>query len=328
MEQQGECSSKFRPYDTTSTGGRFLRQESGFRNWITRDGSPGPTGEGDFKAERDRYHLYVSLACPWAHRTLIFRKLKGLESMISVAAVNAWMGAEGWSFDPGRGVIADEVNQARYLYQIYEMADPDYGGRITVPVLWDKQRRTIVSNESAEIIRMFNAAFDDLGATPVDYYPVALREEIDALNAMIYENLNNGVYRAGFASTQDAYEEAARDVFAVLEQLEQRLEKRRYLTGERITEADWRLFPTLVRFDAVYFGHFKCNRKRLVDYPNLWAYTRDLYQQPGIADSVDLDYIKAHYYGSHESINPTRIVPIGPDIDFHSAHGRGSPGTD
>ena len=308
--------------DTESTGGRFVRQDSSFRNWITPDGSPGPSGQGGFAAEPDRYHLYISAACPWAHRTLIFRKLKGLEKMISLSAVNSYMGPEGWSFDPGPGVIADEINHARYIMEIYKKADPDYPDRATVPVLWDKKQATIVSNESAEIIRMFNSAFDQLGAVEVDFYPEPLRKEIDELNAIIYSKVNNGVYLAGFATTQEAYEEAARDVFAALDELETRLNKQRFLTGNQITEADWRLFTTLVRFDAVYHGHFKCNWKRLMDYPNLWGYTRDLYQHPGIAETVDIDYIKTHYYGSHETVNPTRIIPIGPLLDFTTPHGR------
>ena len=309
-------------YNTVSTGGRFVRQESGFRHWITPDGAPGPSGQGGFAAEPGRYHLYISPACPWAHRTLIFRKLKGLEEMISLSSVNSYLGAEGWTFDPGPGVIADEINHARYLMEIYKLADPDYSDRATVPVLWDKKQHTIVSNESAEIIRMFNSAFDHLGATDIDFYPEVLRKEIDELNAVIYPNVNNGVYRAGFATTQEAYEEAVHDVFDTLEKLEKRLNEQRYLTGNRITEADWRLFTTLVRFDPVYHGHFKCNWKRLVDYSNLWAYTRDLYQCPGIAETVDIDHIKAHYYGSHETLNPTGIIPVGPLLDFAAPHGR------
>ena len=309
-------------YDTAASGGRFVRQESCFRNWITPDGSPGPAGRGGFVAEPDRYHLYISAACPWAHRTLIYRKLKGLEGMISYSAVNAYLGNEGWSFDPGDGVIADNINHARYLMEIYKLADPSYADRATVPVLWDKKQKTIVSNESAEIIRMFNSVFDHLGATDHDFYPASLRNEIDELNNVIYDNVNNGVYRAGFATIQQAYEEAARDIFNTLEQLENRLGRQRYLTGDRITEADWRLFPTLVRFDPVYHGHFKCNWKRLVDYPNLWGYTRDLYQYPGIAETVNIEHIKAHYYGSHETLNPSGIIPIGPQIDFTKPHGR------
>ncbi|MFQ5660875.1 MAG: glutathione S-transferase family protein [Gammaproteobacteria bacterium] len=317
---EGQWHSEW--YDTESTGGRFVRQESQFRNWITADGSPGPSGSGGFKAEADRYHLYVSLACPWAHRTLILRKLKGLEAFISLSVVNAFMGSQGWTFEPGHGVIPDCVNHVAYLHQIYTMADANYSGRVTVPTLWDKQKQTIVSNESSEIIRMFNSAFNHLGVPDTDFYPPELRAEIDELNAFIYPNINNGVYRAGFATTQEAYEEAFWDLFNALDTLEERLASRRYLTGDQITEADWRLFPTLVRFDPVYVGHFKCNKKRIVDYPNLWGYVRDLYQVPGIAGTVDIAYNKQHYYGSHETVNPTRIVPVGPDIDFTTPHGR------
>lgn len=309
-------------YDTKSTGGRFKRKASSFRNWITRDGSPGPSGTGGFKAEANRYHLYISHACPWAHRTMIFRKLKGLEEMISVSVVNAFMGDKGWTFEEGEGVVPDPIHQANRLSEVYVAADPQYTGRVTVPILWDRQTNTIVSNESSEIIRMFNSAFDDLGATQVDFYPAELASEIDELNDYIYPNINNGVYRAGFATTQEAYEEAVHDVFKALDSLEERLANQRYLTGNAITEADWRLFTTLLRFDAVYVGHFKCNRKRIRDYPNLWGYLRDLYQTPGIASTVHLGYIKEHYYGSHESINPTRVVPVGPDIDFSTPHHR------
>jgi putative glutathione S-transferase len=309
-------------YDTNSTNGRFVREASSFRNWVTRDGRAGPTGTGGFRAEPGRYHLYVSLACPWAHRTLIFRKIKGLEDIISISVVNAFMGNEGWTFAEGDEVIPDTVNHKTHLHQIYTLAQPDYTGRVTVPVLWDKNLEIIVNNESAEIIRMFNSAFDDVGARPADYYPEALRSDIDALNDIIYPNINNGVYRAGFATTQEVYDEAVSDVFDILDQFEERLAGRRYLTGRKITEADWRLFTTLVRFDAVYVGHFKCNRRRIVDYPNLWGYVRDLYQQPGIADTVKLEHIKQHYYRSHESINPTRIVPAGPIIDFMQPSGR------
>jgi len=309
-------------YDTKKTGGRFVRQASAFRNWVTGDGAPGPSGEGGFEAEAGRYHLYVSLACPWAHRTLIFRALKGLEDIVSLSVVNPLMLDEGWTFEPGDGVIPDGVNGARYLREIYIKADPHYTGRVSVPVLWDKRQGTIVSNESSEIIRMFNAAFDGVGASGPDFYPEALRGEIDALNETIYERVNNGVYRAGFATSQEAYDEAVHALFAELDALEARLSKQRYLAGTRLTEADWRLFTTLVRFDAVYAGHFKCNLRRLADYPSLWAWTRELYQLPGIAGTVDLGHIKAHYYGSHRRINPTGIVPAGPDIDFAAPHGR------
>jgi putative glutathione S-transferase len=310
-------------YDTEASKGRFVRSESQFRNWVTRDGAPGPSGQGGFEAEPGRYHLYVSFACPWAHRALILRKLKGLEPLIGISAVNTYMAEQGWTFDPGPGVIPDSVNGVSRLYELYTIADPAYSGRATVPVLWDKHRRTIVSNESAEIVRMLNSAFDEVGGNDgLDFYPQALRSEIDELNAFIYPNINNGVYKAGFATTQEAYEEAAFAVFEALDGIERRLGARRYLTGDRITEADWRLFTTLVRFDAVYYGHFKCNRRRIVDYPNLWGYVRDLYQVEGVAETVKLPLIKAHYYGSHKTINPHLIVPIGPDIDFAAPHGR------
>ena len=309
-------------YDTEASKGRFVRSEAQFRNWITADGSAGPSGKAGFKAEPGRYHLYISRACPWAHRTMIFRKLKGLEDMIPISAVNSYMGAEGWTFEPGPGVIPDPINHAQRIYEVYLAADPHYSGRATVPIVWDKQQHTIVSNESKEIIRMFNSAFDGVGAVGPDYYPKAHREEIDELNEVIYDTVNNGVYKAGFATTQEAYEEAARAVFSTLDMLEERLSSRRYLIGSEITEADWRLFPTLVRFDPVYYGHFKCNVRRIRDYPNLWGYVRDLYQQPGVAETVDIDYCKRHYYGSHESINPHLIVPIGPEIDYSTPHDR------
>lgn len=310
-------------YDTKASQGRFVRSESQFRNWLTADGSAGPTGRGGFRAERDRYHLYVSFACPWAHRTLIYRKLKGLEEFLPLSVVNTYMGRDGWTFEPGPGVVPDSLYGVRTLYELYTIADPAYSGRVTVPVLWDKRERTIVSNESSEIIRMLNGAFDGLGATPVDFYPQPLRAQIDELNAFIYPNVNNGVYRTGFATTQQAYDEAFDQLFAALDTLEERLAARRYLTGPTITEADIRLFPTLVRFDSVYVGHFKCNERRIVDYPNLWGYTRDLYQTPGVADTVHLDLVKAHYYGSHANLNPTGIIPRGPKIDFTQPHGRG-----
>ena len=309
-------------YDTETTGGHFVRQESQFRNWITTDGSPGPSGTGGFKAEPGRYHLYVSLACPWAHRTLILRKLKGLEDMISISVVNAFMGSDGWTFEPDPGVISDSVNHVTYMHQIYTLAKADFSGRVTVPVLWDKKNHTIVSNESSEIIRMFNRAFDQHGAHDGDYYPPQLKTQIDELNDFIYPNVNNGVYRTSFATTQEAYEVAVVDLFNALNILENRLAKQRYLTGDRITEADWRLFTTLLRFDPVYVGHFKCNKKRLKDYPALWGYVCDLYQVPGVLDTVDMTHIKNHYYRSHPSINPTGIVPVGPDIDYSNPHGR------
>jgi len=309
-------------YDTAKTGGRFERQRSSFRNWITADGQAGPTGDGGFAAEPDRYHLYVSLACPWAHRTLIFRKLKRLEALLPVSVVHWHMAEHGWTFAPGEGVIADPLQHADYLYEIYLAADPNYTGRVTVPVLWDRQRQTIVSNESSEIIRMFNSAFDRVGAAAGDYYPASLREQIDAVNERVYDGVNDGVYKAGFATSQAAYDAAVEQLFETLDWLDDRLSRQRYLVGDRITEADWRLFTTLVRFDAVYVGHFKCNRRRIVDYPNLWPYTRDLYQVPGIAGTVNFQHIKSHYYRSHRSINPSGIVPVGPDIDFSAPPAR------
>jgi putative glutathione S-transferase len=308
-------------YDTKSTGGKFVRANSKFRNWITADGANAPSGEA-FKAEIGRYHLYVSYACPWAHRTLIARKLKGLEDMIGVSVVNHFMGAQGWTFHEGDGVIPDPVLDAEFLHELYTAADLRFSGRVTVPVLWDKKTGTIVSNESSEIIRMFNSAFDHLGAKPGDFYPEALRDEIDEVNERVYHTVNNGVYKCGFATTQQAYEEALVALFDTLNWLEERLSNQRYLVGSQITEADWRLFTTLVRFDAVYVGHFKTNLRRIVDYPNLWAYTRELFQVPGVRGTVNMHHIKQHYYGSHESINPTRIVPMGPVIDFNEPHGR------
>ncbi len=309
-------------YDTKESGGRFVRSDSRFRNWVTADGSPGPTGEGGFKAEPGRYHLYVSLACPWAHRTLIFRQLKGLERLIDVSVVHWHMADHGWTFETDEAATGDRLFGAEYLHEVYTRADPTYTGRVTVPVLFDKERRTIVSNESAEIIRMMNTAFDDVGATPCDYCPARLRPEIDRVNARVYDTVNNGVYKAGFATTQDAYEEAVTALFASLDWLDDRLARQRYLAGDRVTEADWRLFTTLVRFDPVYVGHFKCNVRRLVDYPNLWAYARELYQWSGVAGTVNMAHIKQHYYGSHGTINPTGIVPMGPVIDFEAPHGR------
>lgn len=309
-------------YDTKKSGGRFERSESSFRNWVTADGAPGPSGEGGFQAEPGRYHLYVSLACPWAHRTLILRKLKRLEDVISVSVVHWHMGENGWEFREDPQTTPDTVNGARYLYEVYTKAKADYTGRVTVPVLWDKQRATIVSNESAEIIRMLNSAFDAWGDAALDFYPQALRAEIDAINARVYDAVNNGVYKAGFATTQAAYEQAYDALFDTLEDIEARLGRQRYLAGSRLSEADWRLFTTLVRFDPVYVGHFKCNKRRLVDFPNLWAFTRELYQVPGVAETVSLLHIKRHYYGSHKMINPTGIVPKGPAIDYTAPHGR------
>ena len=309
-------------YDTDATQGRFVRTEAQYRNWITADGSAGPTGDGGFQAEAGRYHLYVSLACPWAHRTLIFRALKGLEDMISVSVVNPLMREHGWTFDPDAGVIADPLNDADYMHQVYTANDPDYSGRVTVPVLWDKQQQRIVNNESAEIIRMLNSAFDSIGAKPGDYYPEALRTQIDEINERVYDRINNGVYKAGFATTTEAYEQAFWPLFDMLDELEQRLADQRYLLGDVLTEADWRLFTTLIRFDPVYHGHFKCNLKRIEDYPNLSGYVRELYQWPGVAATVNMQHIKDHYYRSHATINPTGIVPAGPLLELDRPHGR------
>lgn len=309
-------------YDTASSGGRFVRSDAQFRNWITPDGSAGPTGTGGFRAEPGRYHLYVSLACPWANRTLILRTLKGLEQMISVSVVNPYMGEQGWTFEPGPGVVPDPVGQAEYLYSIYQRAQPGYSGRVTVPVLWDLHQNTIVSNESSDIIRMLNSAFDGICASEGDYAPVDLLPQIDTINAEIYDAVNNGVYKVGFATEQSVYEQEVGKLFAYLDDLEIKLGRQRYLLGERITEADWRLFTTLIRFDAVYHGHFKCNVKRLVDYENLWSYTRELYQWAGIAATVNFDHIKQHYYRSHPTINPNRIVPSGPNLDLHQPSSR------
>jgi len=304
-------------YDTAKTGGKFVRSQAGFRNWLTPDGQPGPSGEGNFAAEAGRYHLYVSLACPWAHRTLIFRKLKELEDLVSVSVVSPKMPDEtGWSFARAEGSTGDTLLGKDFLWQVYTEAEPHYSGRVTVPVLWDKQRNTIVSNESAEIIRMFNSAFNELTGNSDDYYPEPLRARIDEINARVYDDINNGVYKAGFATTQAAYEEAAEKLFAALDWVEAILGETPYLTGADITEADWRLFTTLVRFDAVYFGHFKCNRRRIADYPNLSHYLKALYEVPGVKGTVDIDHIKTHYYWSHITINPHRIVPIGPDLPF------------
>ncbi|MFB0941781.1 MAG: glutathione S-transferase family protein [Paracoccaceae bacterium] len=309
-------------YDTESSGGHFVRKAPQFRSWVTVDGTAGPSGDGGFKAESGRYHLYVSLACPWAHRTLIFRALKELEQMISVSVVHWYMAEDGWTFAAGDGVLPDTVNDAQLMHEVYTKAMSDYSGRVTVPVLWDKQTKTIVSNESSEIIRMFNSAFDGIGAKAGDYYPPDMRSETDSLNERIYATVNNGVYQCGFATTQAAYQEAVTPLFDTLDWLEDRLRSKRYLTGDQITEADWRLFTTLIRFDAVYVGHFKCNIRRIADYPNLSEYLRDLYQQPGIAKTVNMEHIKRHYYESHETINPSRVVPQGPVIDFTVPHDR------
>ena len=311
-------------YDTSKTGGTFERTTAGFRNWVTADGSAGPSGEAGFKAESGRYHLYVSLACPWAHRTLIFRALKGLTEHIGISVVHPDMLKDGWTFATDYpGATGDRLFGLPFLRDIYTRTDPEVSGRVTVPILYDTQRGTIVSNESSEIIRMLNSAFDDLTGNRDDYWPADLRDGIEAVNARIYDTLNNGVYKAGFATTQAAYEAGVIPLFETLDWLEARLSQNRYLMGERLTEADWRLFPTLVRFDSVYHLHFKCNRKRIVDYPNLWAYTRELYQVPGVAQTVNLDHIVRHYHYSHDTINPYRIIPINPVLDFLAPHGRG-----
>ena len=309
-------------YDTGKTKGEFVRQEAKFRNWITADGSPGPSGTGGYKAEANRYHLYVSLACPWAHRTVIFRKLKGLEDMIGLTIVHPHMLDNGWELRDDNGNSVDPLHGHRFMHQVYTSVVPDMTGRVTVPVLWDAQTNTIVSNESSEIIRMFNSAFNHLTGNRDDYYPADLQGEIDALNERVYHTVNNGVYRAGFATTQDAYETAFADLFDSLDWLDERLSQRRYLLGDRLTEADWRLFTTLIRFDAVYHGHFKTNKKRIEDYEHLSAYLRDLYQHPGVKETVDFWHIKEHYYVSQRTINPTQVVPAGPELDYDRPHGR------
>ncbi len=314
--------------DTKSTGGKFVRQDSVWRSWVTPDGAPGPSGEGGFPAVSGRYHLYVSYACPWAHRTLIMRALKRLEPHIGVSIVHPDMLEDGWTFEetdagPGWGRTGDALMGKRFLREVYLEADPKASGRVTVPVLWDTERRTIVSNESAEIIRMLNSAFDALpGVAPGDCWPEELREAIEPVNARIYDTVNNGVYKSGFATTQEAYEDAVHPLFDSLSWLEDRLASNRWLMGERLTEADIRLFTTMVRFDPVYVGHFKCNIRRLVDHPNLWAWTRELFQRPEIRATVNLDHIRRHYHYSHESINPHRIIPAGPVIDWDEPHGR------
>lgn len=302
-------------YDTDNSRGKFRRQDSRFRDWLTPNGEAGPNGKPGFKAEKGRYHLYVSLACPWAHRTLIFRQLKHLQDYIDVTVVEPIMLENGWEMN-------DPLYGLDFLYQLYLKADDSYEGRVTVPVLWDKQTQTIVSNESSEIIRMFNTAFNALTGIATDYYPQDLHETIDNLNARIYDTINNGVYRAGFATTQQAYEEAFHNVFNSLDWVEGLLTQQRYLTGDQLTEADWRLFTTLIRFDAVYFGHFKTNRQLLADYPTMSGYVRELYQMPGIAQTVNFEQIKTHYYASHLMINPTGIIPVGPAYDFNAPHDR------
>jgi len=308
--QEGEVAA-------TNASGQFVRKEAQFRNWITPDGAAGPTGRGGFAAESGRYHLYVSLACPWASRTLILRAWKGLEKHIDVSVTHWRMGKQGWTFEPGEGVVPDPLHGVHYVHELYSRSDPHYTGKVSVPVLWDKRTHSLVNNESAEVIRMFNSAFDRIGATPGDYYPERLRGEIDAINQRVYETVNDGVYRSGFAKTQEAYEAAVVPLFETLDWLEQKLARSRFLVGNEPTEADVRLFTTLVRFDSVYHGHFKCNLRRLVDYPNLWAYTRDLYQWPGVAATVDFGHIKRHYYVSHTSLNPRQIVPLGPVLDWN-----------
>lgn len=311
-------------YDTKSTDGAFKRSAAKFRNWITPDGTAGPSGEAGFKAESGRYHLYVSYACPWAHRTLIFRALKGLEDHISVSVVHPDMLGEGWTFDDDfDGATGDTLFGTPFARDIYIRANPTFTGRVTVPILWDKSQNTIVSNESSEIIRMFNSAFDGITGNTDDFWPEDRRDQIEALNDRIYDTFNNGVYKAGFATTQAAYDAAIVPLFDTLDWVEGILSKKRFLTGNQITEADWRLFTTLVRFDPVYHQHFKCNRKRIVDYPNLWAYTRELYQIPGVAGTVNFDHIVRHYHYSHDTINPNRIIPINPVLDFDAPHGRG-----
>ncbi|MFT6022141.1 MAG: putative glutathione S-transferase [Ascidiaceihabitans sp.] len=310
-------------YDTKSSGGKFERAAAKFRNWITADGSAGPSGSDGFKAQSGRYHLYVSHACPWAHRALIFRALKALTDHIDVSVVHPDMLTDGWTFETDdHGATGDTLFNLPFARDIYTKADPEFSGRVTVPILWDKQRETIVSNESSEIIRMFNSAFDAVTGNTVDYRPNDLRAGIEKVNERIYNTLNNGVYRCGFATTQAAYDEAVGPLFDTLNWLEDRLRTRRYLMGDTLTEADWRLFTTLVRFDPVYHLHFKCNQKRIVDYPNLWAYTRELFQMNGVAATVNMDHIVRHYHYSHDSINPHRIIPINPSIDFLEPHGR------
>ncbi len=310
-------------YDTKKSGGKFQRSEAQFRNWITADGSAGPSGSDGFAAESGRYHLYVSLACPWAHRTMIFRAIKGLTPHISISVVHPDMLSDGWTFETGfEGATGDTLHGVSFARDLYTRADAAYSGRVTVPILWDRQRDTIVSNESADIIRMFNGAFDEITGNRDDYYPQPLRPEIDSVNARIYDTLNNGVYKSGFATTQEAYDAAVYPLFDTLDWIEDRLSQARYLVGNQITEADWRLFTTLIRFDPVYHLHFKCNRRRIVDYPNMWAYTRELFQRPGVAETVSLPHIVRHYHFSHDTINPHRIIPVNPTLDYTEPHGR------
>jgi len=311
-------------YDTKSTGGAFKRSAAQFRNWLTADGSSGPSGKGGFKAEPGRYHLYVSHACPWAHRTLILRELKGLSGLISVSVVHPDMLDKGWTFETdAHGATGDTLYGLDFAHQVYTKADPTYSGRVTVPILWDKDQGTVVSNESSEIIRMFNSAFNGITGNTDDYWPETMREEIEEVNARIYSDVNNGVYKSGFATSQEAYDAAVHPLFDTLDWLEDRLSANRYLMGDRLTEADWRLFTTLIRFDPVYHLHFKCNLRRLIDYPNLWAYTRELYQWPSVAETLNLNHIVRHYHYSHDSINPNRIIPVNPVLDYMEPHGRG-----
>lgn len=306
-------------YDTKSTGGKFVRSESQFRHWISKDGSAGASGKSGFKAESGRYHLYASYACPWAHRVLIYRSLKGLENSIGVSFVHWLMDKDGWTFHKDdQGIVGDQLFDLEFLHQIYTKANPNYSGRVTVPVIWDKQENTIVSNESADIIRMLNSAFDEVGAKPGDYYPVEKRDEIEALNHAIYHSINNGVYKCGFATTQKAYDEAVEPLFSMLDSLEERLAKQPFLCGEKPLEADWRLFPSLFRFDAIYYTHFKCSKKRIQDYPNLWRYTKAIYNWPGIAETTNMSHARHHYYESHTTINPNRIVPINNEINWNN----------
>lgn len=315
-------------YDTKKSGGKFVRSTAGFRNWITPDGAPGPTGEGGFEAEAGRYHLYVSLACPWAHRALIFRSLKGLDDLIDVSVVHPDMLGDGWTFETDdHGATGDRLHGLPFARDLYTRAKPDVSGRVTVPILWDTKRDTIVSNESSEIIRMFNSAFNGLTGNTLDFYPEDLRPEIDRINARVYSDINNGVYKSGFATTQAAYDDAVTALFDALDWVEGLLGERRYLAGDRLTEADWRLFTTLVRFDPVYHLHFKCNRRRIVDYPNLWGHTREMFQYPGVEATVGMDHIVRHYHYSHETISPNRIIPINPVIDWHAPHGRAAVGS-
>ncbi len=311
-------------YDTKSTGGAFKRTTAAFRNWVTADGAAGPSGEAGFAAASGRYHLYVANACPWAHRTMVFRALKGLEAHISVSVVHPDMLSDGWTFETDdHGATGDTLYGLPFARDVYLKADPSVSGRVTVPILWDKERETIVSNESSEIIRMFNSAFNGITGNTDDYWPEEMRDDIQEVNTRVYSTVNNGVYKAGFATTQEAYDAAVGPLFDSLDWLEERLGQGRYLMGDRLTEADWRLWTTLVRFDAVYHLHFKCNRKRIVDYPNLWAFTRELYQVPGVAETVNMDHIVRHYHYSHDTINPNRIIPINPVLDFDAPHGRG-----